>query len=129
MIPGIRSASPENQIRNLLSELAVAHVTQDVEILERIFADSLVYFNCQGKALNKAACLAEVASDELMYEEWDSEEVSIRVFGDTAITTSIERVRGQYNDEEIKGQCRLSLVFVKQRGRWQIVLGQETEIK
>ena len=42
----------------------------------------------------------------------------MRVYGDAGVVVGRETVEGKYQDHDLQGQFRTTLVFVKQQGRW-----------
>ncbi|HZI87704.1 MAG TPA: nuclear transport factor 2 family protein, partial [Pyrinomonadaceae bacterium] len=62
---------------------------------------------------------------------FDSLEVSdrtVRVYGDVAVMTSLTNLKGQYGGQEASGQYRVTNVFARRGGVWQIVSLQMTPL-
>ena len=57
-------------------------------------------------------------------------DVTVRVYGDTAILTGFADVKGSFpSGPDISGQYRYMRVFVKQKGDWRLVASTATQIK
>jgi len=118
----------EAQVVGLLRELELAHVMNDAAALDALFAEDFVYYDYTGRALSKAQCLSVIREDEVSYASWDSDEVRVRRYGDTAVITSIETVSVEDGGHEVAGRFRLTLVLVKELGDWRVVVGHETQM-
>jgi hypothetical protein len=79
------------------------------------------------------AAFESIASDDyifiIKYEALTSEDVKVRVYGDTAILTARITGRGSARGEDFSGQFFVTRVFVKRGGRWMVVSGQATHAK
>ena len=62
-------------------------------------------------------------------EERASDEVKVRLYGDTAIVTYRSTAKGKDQKGVIDEQRRWTRVFVWQEGRWQLVHSQGTTIQ
>jgi ketosteroid isomerase-like protein len=118
----------EEHLRELLRELELAHVMNDALALDGLFAEDFIYYDYLGRAVTKVECLSAIEEGEVSYDSWDSDEIRVRNYGDTAVITSIETVRGEDDGSQVSGKFRLTLVLVKEMGNWRIVIGHETQI-
>jgi ketosteroid isomerase-like protein len=118
----------EEHLRELLRELELAHVMNDAVVLDGLFAEDFIYYDYLGRAVTKIECLSAIEEGEVSYNSWDSDEIRVRHYGDTAVITSIETVRGEDDGTQVSGKFRLTLVLVKEMGNWRIVIGHETQI-
>ena len=123
-----QSGNTEQAIRQLVSELDNAQQQHDTATLDRIWADDLTFTNPAGEVLTKAQRLASRKSGETKSESFRSDDVQVRLYGDTAVVTSRATVKGQRQGQDIGGQFRITSVYVKRQGRWQLVAGQATRI-
>ena len=125
--PAVNGAA-EEQVRGLLRELELAHIMSDAATLDALFAEDFVYYDYRGRALSRAECLSAIREGEVSCDSWDSDEIRVRSYGDTAIITSIETISAGDDGLEIGGRFRLTLVLVKELDNWRIVMGHETQI-
>ncbi len=121
-------SADEQAVRKFIDELYKALGGNDAAALDRIYADNYTFVNESGEVTTKAPRLAAIRAGELKYESVSSEDVSVRLYGDTAVTTSRVTSKGQSKGQDISGQYRVTLTLVKMKGRWQLVAAQATRI-
>ena len=118
------SASAEQQLTQLDREWSQAGVRGDVSILERVLADDYSGTSPLGKASTKAEAIAELKSGANKLESNDTDNYSVRMFGDTAVMTHDGVRKGQREGQAFTERYRSLHVFVKRSGRWQVVASQ-----
>jgi hypothetical protein len=118
------SATGEKELTQLDREWSQAGVRGDVSILERLLADDYSGTSPLGKAITKAEAIAELKSGANKLESNDTDNYSVRVFGDTAVMTHDGVRKGQREGQPFTERYRSLHVFVKRAGRWQVVASQ-----
>jgi Domain of unknown function (DUF4440) len=100
------------------SKLAPINVTLrgDAAFLGRVLADDFVGIGPRGFTLTREQWLARYESGDLRYEniDWDAQ---VHPYGDAAVVTGRQTQEGEYQDYDVRGQFRTTLVSVKQQGR------------
>jgi uncharacterized protein (TIGR02246 family) len=124
----VAASSVEQAIQQRLNELNTALGSNDTAALDRIYADDYTLVNISGAVTTKAQRLAAIKSGELKYESVSVDDVNIRSYGDTAVVTDRATVKLQDKGQDISGQYRVTLTFVKMKGAWQLVAAQNTRI-
>ena len=124
---GSRTNKAEQEIKQLMSEIDKAHRQSDAGAFDRIWADDYVLTDWRGSVKNRAEALAEWKGGEHKYESYQSDDIKVRVYGDTAVVTA-RVTRKSRTDAENVGQFRHTRVFVKQQGTWRLVATQVTRI-
>jgi ketosteroid isomerase-like protein len=81
----------EQQIKTLSDQLAQAYVKDDTSFLEKYLADDYVGIFASSQLITKAESLKPGA---VKYESFDVHEMKIRVYGDTAVVTSLTSSKG-----------------------------------
>jgi ketosteroid isomerase-like protein len=56
----------------------------------------------------------------------ESDDMRVRVYGDSAVVTALTRTKGKFMGQEFSTQERSTDVFVKRDGQWRCVLTQLT---
>lgn len=114
------------ELLKLEKEFAQAIVKNDVEAIERILADDWIIIDPDGGVIDKARFLGVIKSGALTHEMMESDDIRVRLYGDTAVVTGLTRTRGKYSGQAFTTQERATDVFVKQNGRWRCVFSQLT---
>ena len=68
-------------------------------------------------------------SGSFKYESRHISDLTIRVYGDTAVVTGRSNQKGMENGKDYSGDYRFTRVYVRQKGRWLTVALQATAIK
>lgn len=106
------------QLETLVQDRAAAELHGDATFLREVLADDFVGIGPHGFMLNKGQWLARYESGSLNYESFQWDEIQVRLYGDSAVVTGRETVKGEYEDYDIQDQFRATLVFVKQQRHW-----------
>ena len=87
--------SVEPELRKLEREWFEAMVPQDTATLGRILADDYISTNADGTVLNKEQALARIKAGGLPVKSYTTDEVKVRVYGETAVITGHSVWNGQ----------------------------------
>ena len=109
----------EQLVRQLNDEWVKALVRGDGETLDRVMADDF-FFTYPLEGDDKAQFIADVTSGNLKIEHITREQVSVRVFGRTAVLTARDSATWLYHGRELSGQYKIIKVFAERDGRWQL---------
>jgi len=109
-------------------EWGEAVVAKNLSTLDRIMADDFTEVDPAGQTRGKQASMDEVRGGELVFESYTPNDVTSRVYGDTAIVTGMSVIKATYRGEDISGNYRWTDTFVKRDGRWQAVASQATRV-
>ncbi len=118
----------EQTLRMMTEDLIQAYPKHEASVLDRILADDLTVTNPDGTSGDKAGEIGGLRSGKLKLESVTNDEVKVRVFGETAVVTGRATIRGLVDGREIQDQNRYTSVFVKRRGRWQVIALHVTRV-
>ena len=96
----------------------------DAAALERIFADEFIYTNPKAEVLDKKQQIAALSSGELKLSEAKSDDVRIRIYGETAVMTGRFTAKAESTGKREMIEERYTAVWVRRDGRWQLVAEQ-----
>ena len=113
----------EKEILELEEELTQTEMRLDVDALERIYADDIMVTAPIGICVDKAAVMTEVrlAADKAKVERYDKDDLKVRAYGDTAVTSYRITAEARFEETEINKVFCITNVWMKRQGRWQIV--------
>ncbi len=98
---------------------STAPVMGDLETVARVVADDWVAITPTGKTMGKTDLLEMLASRPNVFDTVQYSDVSVRVFGDTAVVTSLFEGSG-----EVELRQRFLRVYAKRGETWQYVATQ-----
>ena len=109
--------SPQ-QLKKLGEDWAAAELRGDTAFIEHALADDFIGVGPRGFMLAKDQWLARHESGALKYESFQWDDARVRDYGDAAIVTGRQTVKGKYDDQDLQDQFCATLVFVKLQERW-----------
>jgi ketosteroid isomerase-like protein len=101
-------------------------VEHDVAAARRLLSDDYVFLQADGNVSNKAQNLAVIGDPGFMCESFQTEDVEVRVYGDTAVVTGRAVMKATYRGQDTGGHFRYMDVWIKRTGSWQLVASQAT---
>ena len=111
-----QSGAVEQALIKLDRELMDAAVSKDKAVFDRVASDHYVFVNPGGGIQERAD-----ASAGPNLESIQTENVVVRVDGDTAVLTGKAMVKGKFPDgTDISGPYTYMRFFVKQKGQWRL---------
>ncbi|MDF2816364.1 MAG: hypothetical protein K0S73_304 [Stenotrophomonas rhizophila] len=113
----------DTEIRQHEEALRVAMLTSDVEALESLIADDLIFVGPSGDVFHKQDDLALHRSgrQKLTLAEWRSVEISSH--GQAAVTSVTAELAGTFDGAAFAGHFRYSRFWVKTASGWQVLGG------
>lgn len=120
--------SAEQALRQLEREWDDALVRKDVATIDRILSDDFVYIDSVGGVNPKAALLEGIKNSEALIAPFETEDVSVRIYGDTAVLTGRFTQKATYQGQSFSGQFRYTDVYVKRVNQWRAVTAHASRI-
>jgi ketosteroid isomerase-like protein len=116
----------EEEILQVEKGFADAIVKNDPEAIGRFVADDWIIIDADGGIIDRERFLGVIKSGALTHEMMESDDMRVRVYGDSAVVTALTRTKGKFMGQEFSTQERSTDVFVKRDGQWRCVLTQLT---
>src|ERR1051325_8762427 len=114
-------STDEDAVRQMEWDWGEAFEQKDLATLDRLMADEYILTDPLGHVRSKAESLAALPTNEVNFESAQSDDVTVRINGDTAVVTGRSKFRGRYKGWSMAGQYQYTDVLVKRRGSWQAV--------
>jgi len=109
------------EITKLENQWVQAIVNKDLDTLNVILADDFNGTGANGATFPKATALDEIKSGAYDVESMTLDEVSVNVYGDTAVSFTSQQEKSKYSGRDSSGHYHFTNVWVKRNGRWQAV--------
>ena len=127
--PALAQSKAEREVLKLNKEYQEAIARRDASVHERLFAADYTYTPGNGNIMGREEHLSFTKSAAVEVKSLRSEDLRVRIYGDTAVVTgmwvSVDRRAGR---EFAERRNRYLLVYVRRAGRWQIVAEQRTGV-
>ncbi|HTG91866.1 MAG TPA: nuclear transport factor 2 family protein [Pyrinomonadaceae bacterium] len=113
----------EEQILKLEEELTQTEMRVDVQALDRIYADDIMVTAPIGICVDKPAVMNEIrlAAEKAVVGKYDKDDLKVRAFGDTAVSSYRMSAAATFEGVEIKRQLCITNVWMKRNDDWRIV--------
>ena len=118
---GIETDSVVKAIKKLDDERIQAQIHADAAALDRIYADDFIGIGPSGTVRAKPQVLADFTSHDLKFQSITTEDVRIRVYGNTVVETGRSTMVGQDKGRVVPRDNRFTRVWVRRQGRWRLV--------
>ena len=118
---GTRTKSVVEAIRKLDKERIQAQIHADAEALDRIYADDFIGIGPSGTVRTKPQVLADFTSHDLKFQSITTDDVRIRVYGNTVVETGRSTMVGQDKGKVVPRDNRFTRVWVRRLGQWRLV--------
>ena len=113
-----------NEIRDVEQQLQQAMVKNDVQDLERLIHDDLVFIDVEGNVQGKRDDVEAHRSGAMVQTAIEFvEEPVMQLHGETAIVAVKAYVKVQLHGKPVEAFCRYLRVWQFEDGRWQIIAG------
>ncbi|MGB7136578.1 MAG: nuclear transport factor 2 family protein [Acidobacteriaceae bacterium] len=120
-VPRREKGEIHKEIEALEQQWQQAIVTNNVAEMNRLLADDYIGISSNGTVENKDQALAQRRAGTVRITNLDLNDTHVRVYGDTAVVTSVAQVQGSNGDTDISGKYRYTRVYTRRRGEWKIV--------
>ena len=123
-----QGGNAEQQIKTANNNLITAVLKADTDTLEKLLADDYTGVRGDGSVLTKAQEIEKYKSGAIKYETNEIKDLKIRVYGHTAVSTSLSSSKNIRDGQQHIGTTRNIRVWVKQNGNWKCVAYQTTRV-
>ena len=100
-----------------------AHQKGDAATLQQLFADDMVVVVPGMRPLSKSDSLAVLKSGKMTFERYESSDLTVRVYDDTAVVTGrVQRTRAMVGGgPKMDDDWRFTKVYLRRDGAWQVI--------
>jgi ketosteroid isomerase-like protein len=116
----------EDELAKVEAEFANAIVKNSPEEIRQFVSDDWIIINADGGIIDRQRFLEVIKSGTLTHEMMESDDIRVRVYGDSAVVSAVTRSKGKFMGQEFTTHERSTDVFVRRDGQWRCVLTQLT---
>jgi ketosteroid isomerase-like protein len=98
-----------------------AHLKGDADALDQLWANDLVVTVAAMPIMNKADALAMVRSNRMTFSKYETSELNVRRFGDSAVVTGRLVRERSMNGKTMTDNWRFTKTYAMIAGRWRVV--------
>ena len=117
----------EQLLRQMNDDWTKALVRADRVTLDRIMADDF-FFAYPMEGDDKAQFVGDVVSGDVKVESLTRENITVRIWGDTAVLTGRDSARWSYQGRDFSGHYKVINVYARRDGEWRLVSVQACPI-
>ncbi|MDB5289752.1 MAG: hypothetical protein JWL69_993 [Phycisphaerales bacterium] len=117
------------EITKWIDQESDAYIKGDEKRLGELLADDFMLVASIGHTFDKAAIIASVRDGKLKIESMPTEDVKVRIYGDTAVVTGQAKLKATFDGSDISETHRFTSVLVKHDGHWKCVNSQLTRVE
>ncbi len=114
----------EQAVLKLEEQWVTALVKADTAVLEKLYADDLVYTHSSGAVDTKATYIDSLKTGKTKYESLNRDDIKVKLYGATALVTCHAIVKVNNNTINL----RYVHIYVKEKGAWRMVMHQATRL-
>ena len=108
-------------IRALEMKWTESYKQHSIDMLSSLLAEDFVITVEDGSTFSKAGYISHTADPSVKVEVAEQSDLKVRIHGDTAIVTGAYYERGESNGKRYEYHDRLTDVWIKIHGKWQVV--------
>ena len=116
------SENVDHELRAIVDAWDRAMIKNDALAIGRFMADEWTIIGSDGSSSDKAGFLGLIESGELTHDIMQSEQVTVRVYGDAAVVLAHGVSGGTYRGQPFREVERQSNVFIRHGTEWKCVL-------
>jgi hypothetical protein len=117
-----------SNIISLEEELRQAMLSGNVDKLDKLISDSLVFTAPSGAVIGKQEDIESHRSGLMQFSRLEPSEQRVQNYGNFAVVAVKMAIDGTYNNEPVAGTFCYTRVWAESEGRWQVIAGQVSQI-
>ncbi|MCA1576659.1 MAG: nuclear transport factor 2 family protein [Acidobacteria bacterium] len=112
----------EQEFEDLDRGWVAAYLQGTTDLFDRVWADGFIFTSPFGQFTNKEREIADIKSGALSFESLATGDITVKVYGNTAVMAGSLTMKGRYKDRDISGQYSYTNVLGRQQQEcWRIV--------
>ncbi|MCI0338128.1 MAG: nuclear transport factor 2 family protein [Acidobacteria bacterium] len=117
-----------NKIISLSHKIVDIEFRKDADALELLITDDYVGIDPSGAIINKEISVGRYRNESFILSEHSISDITVSVFGNTALEMGIMKLKGRLGDFEFGGPYRYTHLWLKTDEGWKVRGSQLTPI-
>ena len=105
-----------------------AMAAKDIDTLDTLIADDLVYTHSSARLDTKQTLIGNMKSGATVYSSVQPSDVRAQDLGDVVILTGVTQIKVSSQGKQLEFGVRFTDAYAKRNGRWQMVVWQSTRL-
>jgi len=119
----------EQDFKDLDRGWVAAYLQGSTDLFDRVWTDGFIFTFPFGQFTNKEKEIADIRSGDLAFESLSTGDITVKVYGNTAVMAGRFTMKGRYKDRDISGQYSYTNILVRQQEEcWRIVASHAAHI-
>ena len=114
----------EQEVQDLVKRWTDVELSGDADAYEELLTADFHGIGPVGFVLNKEQWIGRHRSGTMKNQAFAVNDATVRVYGDTAVVIGVQDQKTTVMERDTSGQFRLTLVAVKQDGKWLLANAQ-----
>jgi ketosteroid isomerase-like protein len=129
-VPRAQRHEYRHEIDQLEEAWRTAMLKGNSAALAGLLADDYTAITAKGAIQTKDQAISNLRSGALQLTELNISDRKVRIYGSTAVVTSLAELTGSKSDQEMTGRYRYTRVYVRNsQGQWKIVSFEASRIQ
>jgi hypothetical protein len=111
----------EREILKLEEQIVAAILSSDVEVLDQMLHDQLVFVNHLGITLSKKQDLTPHITGDLKITGLIASDHQLTLFGDTCVVVVTKDISGSYLNQPFGSKLKFTRVWKSFNGNWKVI--------
>lgn len=117
-----------NEILKLEEKMVDAIIRSNVDVLDQLLHDELVFVNHLGMTISKKDDLAPHINGELKIAAIEISDQQFRHFGDTVVVSVIKKIKGSYLHQEFESLLKFTRVWKLFDQQWKVIAANSVTV-
>ncbi len=122
------AGTPEEDVKQAIEQWKTAVIQKDKGALDRLIHPQVTYGHSNAKMENKQQAIDAFLAPTMQYHAIDMADTTVRLKGNTALVQTIMTVKNAQNGESRTLPLSVLMVWVKEKGGWQLLARQSTRL-
>lgn len=129
-LPHVQKHEIRHEIDQLEDTWRSAVLKGNAESLQNLLADDYIAITASGTIQTKEQTLDNIRQGRTKFTTLDISDRKVRVYGSTALVTSLATVQGSTGDGQLNGSYRYTRVYVRNpQGAWKVVSFEVSRVR